>query len=104
MSWANKITVHLSSLTVYLLSSIVYSITDSYIIIIIIAIISTLRICSRSYIQDHYLQDLYPPPRQPTFLVVNLFHSAQLLCVSGSDMRITVPVGLLVPDGGKGHC
>ena len=45
----------------------IISITDSFIIIIIIIreIISTLRICSRSYIQDHNLQDLYPPPRQP---------------------------------------
>ena len=28
----------------------------------------------------------------------------QLLCVSGGDMRITVLLGLLVPEGGKGHC
>ena len=28
----------------------------------------------------------------------------QFLCVSGGDTRITVLLGLLVPEGGKGHC
>ena len=107
MSWANKITVHLSSLTVYLLSSIVHIFHHRFI-----------------HNHNHYSNHLNPKNLFSELHSGSLFTGfvstteathflggesfslghAQLMCVSGSDMRITVPLGLLLPDGGKGHC
>ena len=77
MRFSNKIKVHLSSYIIHLSLSFVYSIKDSYhnhysnylkhkIWLLVLG--ATSRIIYRICIHLH--------PRQPTFLVVNLFHSA----------------------------
>ena len=107
MSWANKITVHLSSLTVYLFNIINCIFHHRFI-----------------HNHNHYSNHLNPKNLFSELHSGSLFTgfvstskatqwwwtfftrqcpTYQFLCVSGGDTRITVLLGLLVPEGGKGH-